>query len=160
VAAHLIWQLEHGADVVQLFDSWAGGLPDQEFCDWVIGPTAKIVAQVRDVVPNAQIIGFPRAATQGQYQLYGSKTGVNCVGIDTATSISWAISTLGERIAIQGNLDPIALIAGGDALDQAIDRILSAGRGHGLIFNLGHGVLQETPVAHITKLMERVRGSA
>lgn len=160
VASHLIWQLEHGADVVQLFDSWAGGLPDQEFCDWVIGPTAKIVAMVRDVVPGARMIGFPRAATQNQYQLYANETGVNCVGIDTANSISWAISTLGGRIAIQGNLDPIALIAGGDALDDAIDRILSAGRGHSLIFNLGHGVLQETPLAHVARVVERVRGSA
>lgn len=160
VASHLVWQLEHGADVVQLFDSWAGGLPDQEFSDWVMEPTTKIVGMVRDAVPNARIIGFPRAATQSQYQCYASRTGVNCVGIDTATSMSWAISVFGTGVAVQGNLDPIALIAGGDALDQAVDHILAAARGHPVVFNLGHGVLPETPLAHVARVVERIRGSA
>lgn len=160
VASHLVWQLEHGADAVQLFDSWAGGLPDHEFSDWVIGPTTKIVAAVRNAVPHARIIGFPRAATQGQYERYAGETGVNCVGVDTATSISWAISKFGKDIAVQGNLDPVALIAGGGALDEAVDRILAAGRRHSVIFNLGHGVLQETPVEHVARVVDRVRGSA
>ena len=160
VAAHLIWQLEHGADAVQLFDSWAGGLPDHEFSDWVIGPTKRVVGTVRDAVPNARIIGFPRAATQSQYERYVSETGVNCIGIDTATSMSWAIPAFGAGVAVQGNLDPIALIAGGDALDQAIDEILAAGRGHSVIFNLGHGILPETPLDHVARVVERVRGSA
>ena len=160
VAAHLVWQLEHGADAVQLFDSWAGGLPDEEFADWVIGPTKKIVAAVRNSVRDARIIGFPRAATQRQYQLYASETGVNCIGIDTATSLSWAVSTFGTDVAVQGNLDPIVLIAGGGALDRAIDAILGVARGHAVIFNLGHGVLQETPLEHVARVVERVRGSA
>lgn len=159
VAAHLIWQLEHGADVVQLFDSWAGGLPDHEFAEWVIGPTRKIVAMVRNAVSGARIIGFPRAVTQRQYELYASVTGVNCVSIDTAASMSWANSSFGTRVAVQGNLDPIALIAGGDALDTAVDEILKAGRGHPVIFNLGHGVLPETPVDHVARAVKRVRGS-
>jgi uroporphyrinogen decarboxylase len=159
VASHLIWQLEHGADAVQLFDSWAGGLADREFCDWVIGPTAKIVAAVRNAVPNARIIGFPRAATQSQYQHYAQLTRMNCIGVDTATSMSWAISAFGAQIAVQGNLDPIVLVAGGDALDHAIDEILTSARGHSVIFNLGHGVLQETPLSHVARLVERVRGS-
>ena len=159
VASHLVWQLEHGADAVQLFDSWAGGLPDREFSDWVIGPTTRVVAAVRNALPNARIIGFPRAATQNQYQRYVGETGVNCIGIDTAASISWAISAFGTRVAVQGNLDPIALVAGGDALDGAIDDILASVRGHSVIFNLGHGVLQETPLAHVARVVERVRGS-
>lgn len=160
VASHLIWQFEHGADAVQLFDSWAGGLPDSEFYDWVIGPALKIIAAVRNAVPDARIIGFPRAVTQSQYERYASDTGVNCVSIDTATSMSWAISTFGTRVAVQGNLDPIALIAGGDALDEAVDEILEAAREHPAIFNLGHGVLPETPLAHVARVVERVRGSA
>ncbi|HEX5281472.1 MAG TPA: uroporphyrinogen decarboxylase [Micropepsaceae bacterium] len=160
VASHLVWQLEHGADAVQLFDSWAGGLPDHEFAEWVIGPTREIVAAVRDAVPDARIIGFPRAVTQSQYRLYASETGVNCIGIDTATSLSWAISQFGMNIAVQGNLDPIALIAGGEALDRAIEKILGVARGHSVIFNLGHGVLPETPVDHVARVVERVRGSA
>jgi len=160
VAAHLIWQLEHGADAVQLFDSWAGGLPDREFSDWVIGPATRIVATVRDAVPDARIIGFPRAVTQSQYERYANETGVDCVSIDTATSMSWAISTFGTHVAVQGNLDPIALIAGGDGLDQTVDAILKATRSHRVIFNLGHGVLPETPLAHVAQVVERVRGSA
>ena len=159
VVFHLARQLEVGADTVQLFDSWAAGLPDEEFSDWVIVPTIKIVAGVRERHPNARIIGFPRAATQTQYDRYVAATRVDGVSIDTATSIGWAAEVLGDRVAIQGNLDPIALIAGGNALDNAVDRILRETRCSSFIFNLGHGVLPETPVANVTRLVERVRGA-
>jgi uroporphyrinogen decarboxylase len=159
VVFHLTRQLDVGADTVQLFDSWAAGLPDEEFSDWVITPTIRIVAGVRERHPNARIIGFPRAATQTQYDRYVAATRVNGVSIDTATSIGWAAEVLGPRVAIQGNLDPIALIAGGSALDRAVDRILRDTRSSSFIFNLGHGVLPETPVGNVTRVVERVRGA-
>lgn len=159
VVFHLSRQLEEGADTVQLFDSWAAGLPDEEFGDWVIGPARKIVAGVRERHPNARIIGFPRAATQTQYQRYVIATGVDGISIDTATSIGWAAEMLGDRVAIQGNLDPVVLIAGGSALDSAVDRILRETRTCSFIFNLGHGVLPETPVANVARLVQRIRGT-
>jgi uroporphyrinogen decarboxylase len=159
VVFHLGRQLEMGADAVQLFDSWAGGLPDEQFAEWVITPTIKIVAGLRERYPNARIIGFPRAATQTQYDRYVTATRVDAVSIDTATSVRWAAEVLGARVAIQGNLDPIVLIAGGNALDDAIDRILGDTRSGSFIFNLGHGVLPETPVSNVTQLVERVRGA-
>ena len=157
VAWHLIRQFEAGADVVQIFDSWAGGLPANEFANWVVAPNKRVVAAVRQTIPNAPIIGFPRAATYTGYEAYAVQTGVNVVSVDTAVSMRWAADALSSRVALQGNLDPIALIAGGDALDQAIDRILSETAGTPFIFNLGHGVLPETPLAHVAQLVARVR---
>ena len=159
VTMHLIRQFEAGADVVQIFDSWAAGLPDSEFDDWVISPAVKIVSGVRKHFPKARIIGFPRAATQRQYQNYANTTGVDGIGIDTATSMSWAADALGGKVALQGNLDPIVLIAGGDALDRAVDSIKLAAESVPLIFNLGHGVLPETPPENVARAVERVRGS-
>jgi uroporphyrinogen decarboxylase len=160
VAWHLLRQLEAGAGVVQIFDSWAGGLPDQQFCDWVIAPNKRVVALVRKQMPSARIIGFPRAATQSGYERYAAEVGVDAVSVDTAASMRWAAKTLGARVAVQGNLDPIALIAGGKALDSAVDRILMDTKGTPFIFNLGHGVLPETPLEHVAQLVERVRRPA
>jgi uroporphyrinogen decarboxylase len=160
VAWHLIRQLEAGADVVQIFDSWAGGLPEQEFTDWVVAPNTRVVAAVRKAIPNAKIIGFPRAATQAGYETYAAQTGVDAVSIDTAASMGWAAKALGGRVALQGNLDPIALIVGGDALNRAVDRILDATREVPFIFNLGHGILPETPLEHVAQLVARVRGAS
>jgi uroporphyrinogen decarboxylase len=143
--------------VVQIFDSWAGGLPAKEFADWVIAPNKRVVAAVRRAIPNAPIIGFPRAATERGYETYAVETGVSAVSVDTAASMRWAASSLGSRVAVQGNLDPIALIAGGDALDRAVDTILNETQGTPFIFNLGHGVLPETPLAHVAQLVARVR---
>jgi len=159
VAWHLIRQLQAGADVVQLFDSWAGGLPAKEFGDWVIAPNKRIVDLVRKEIPQAPIIGFPRAATAAGYEAYAAETGVSAVSIDTAASMQWAVKSLPPRVAVQGNLDPIVLIAGGDALDRAVERILSETRETPFIFNLGHGVLPETPLAHVAQLVARVRSS-
>ena len=157
VAWHLLRQFEAGADVVQLFDSWAGGLPDREFSDWVIAPNKQIVSLIRKARPGAKIIGFPRAATQTGYERYAAETGVDGISVDTSASMRWAASTLGKRVAVQGNLDPIALIAGGTALDRAVDDILRDMEGMPFIFNLGHGVLPETPVEHVARVVERVR---
>ena len=158
-AFHLVRQLENGANVVQIFDSWAGGLPDDLFRACVLTPTKMVVERVRQRVPQARVIGFPRAATQSQYQHYADETGVDCVGIDTATSMSWAAKMLGTRVAIQGNLDPVVLIAGGPMLDAAVDRILSDSRAIPFVFNLGHGVLPETPLQHVARVVERVRSA-
>jgi len=143
---------------VQIFDSWAGGVPPALFERAVIAPTKKIVAAVRAVRPDARIIGFPRAATLAGYQDYVRATGVDAISLDTAAPMSWAAANLG--CALQGNLDPIALIAGGAALDRAVDDILSAMAGRPHIFNLGHGILPETPIAHVEQLLKRIRANS
>jgi len=159
VAFHLIRQLESGADAVQIFDSWASGLPATAFQQWVIEPTRRIVEKVRTAKPDAKIIGFPRASTLEGYERYADATGVDAVSIDTASPIRWAAKALGGKFAIQGNLDPIALIAGGDALLRATDEILDATRGIPFVFNLGHGILPDTPIAHVEQLLTRIRSA-
>ncbi|HEU0095588.1 MAG TPA: uroporphyrinogen decarboxylase family protein, partial [Rhizomicrobium sp.] len=144
------------ADAVQIFDSWASGLPARLFEQVVVAPTRKIVAVVRAARPGAMIIGFPRAATLVGYADYVAATGVDAVSLDTSMPMTWAAKNLG--CAIQGNLDPIALIAGGAALDKAVDDILEATAGKPHIFNLGHGILPETPIAHVEQLLKRIRG--
>ncbi len=156
VAFHLIRQLEAGADAVQIFDSWASGLPPALYTQVVIAPTKKIVDQVRAARPGAKIIGFPRAATLAGYQAYVQATGVDAVSLDTSAPMRWAANNL--SCAVQGNLDPIALIAGGAALDKAVDDIRDATAGKPHIFNLGHGILPETPIAHVEQLLRRIRG--
>ena len=160
VAKHLIGQLEAGADAVQIFDSWASGLPYECYLRWVVEPTRNIVSKIRSKYPGAKIIGFPRATSLAGYQHYAQRTGVDVVSVDTATPIGWAAEHLAPTVAVQGNLDPIALIAGGAALDRSIDNILEAMRGTRFIFNLGHGILQETPVEHVARLVSRVRASS
>jgi uroporphyrinogen decarboxylase len=156
VAFHLIRQLDAGADAVQIFDSWASGLPETLFNQVVIEPTKKVVAAVRAARPDAKIIGFPRAATMMGYEQYAVATGVDAVSLDTAAPMAWAGQKL--HCALQGNLDPIVLIAGGAALDRAVDEILTAMQHRPFIFNLGHGILPETPIAHVEQLVKRVRG--
>lgn len=155
VGFHLIRQIDAGADAVQIFDSWASGLPAALYEQVVVAPTKKIVAQVRAARPGARIIGFPRAATLAGYESYVRATGVDAVSLDTAAPMDWAAKNLG--CAVQGNLDPIALIAGGAALDRAVDNILTATAGKPHIFNLGHGILPETPIAHVEQLLKRIR---
>jgi uroporphyrinogen decarboxylase len=156
VTFHLIRQIDAGADAVQIFDSWASGLPDTLFRQVVIEPTKKIVKAVRAARPGAKIIGFPRAATLAGYEIYVQATGVDAVSLDTAAPMRWAAENL--VCALQGNLDPIALIAGGAALDKAVDGIVEAMQGRAHIFNLGHGILPETPIAHVEQLLKRIRG--
>lgn len=159
VALHLIRQLESGADAVQIFDSWASGLPAEAHERWVVQPTRRIVEKVRTAIPQARIIGFPRASTLEGYENYARATGVDAISVDTAAPIRWAARSLAKSHAVQGNLDPIALIAGGDALARATDEILSAMRGVPFIFNLGHGILPDTPIAHVEQMLTRIRGS-
>lgn len=157
IAAHLIAQLHAGTTAVQIFDSWAGGLTPRQFREWVVEPTQRVVAHVRAQIPDAKIIGFPRGAALNGYERYAAETGVSAVSIDTAVPIDWAIGTLAPGVAVQGNLDPLALIAGGRVLDDAVDEILAAAKGGRFIFNLGHGVLPETPVEHVAQLVHRIR---
>ena len=154
VAFHLIRQLDAGADAVQIFDSWASGLPAAMFDRVVVAPTRRIVETVRAERPKARIIGFPRASTLAGYEAYVRATGVDAVSLDTAAPMDWAAKTLG--CGLQGNLDPIALIAGGAALDRAVDDILEATAGRPHIFNLGHGILPETPIGHVEQLLKRI----
>jgi uroporphyrinogen decarboxylase len=157
VSQHLVGQLRAGADAVQLFDSWASGLPQDAFARWVVEPTKKIVAKVRSEMPEARIIGFPRAATLKGYELYVRETGVDAISLDTAAPMDWAAEALGGRVTLQGNLDPVALVAGGSALAEAVDHILKATRQVPFIFNLGHGILPETPIEHVEELVRLVR---
>ena len=160
VSFHLLRQLESGADAVQIFDSWASGLPERAYARWVIAPTKQIVANIRTKYPKAKIIGFPRASTLAGYEQYAREVGVDVLSLDTAVPPSWAAKNLGSFVALQGNLDPLALVAGGDALIAQTDHILSAMKDVPFIFNLGHGILQETPIAHVEQLIARVRSGA
>ena len=153
----LAGQLDAGADAVQIFDSWAGILGDADFDRWSITPTMEIVRQLRERVPGARVIGFPKGAGL-RLERYVARTGVDGIGIDWTTPLDHAARRLQPVVAVQGNLDPVTLLAGGDGLDRAIDGILDGlGRGR-LIFNLGHGILPNTPIAHVEHLVERVRG--
>ncbi|MGH6878714.1 MAG: uroporphyrinogen decarboxylase [Rhizomicrobium sp.] len=160
VARHLCAQIEAGATAVQIFDSWAGGLPDRAFHDWVVEPTKSVVAQVRKTCANAKIIGFPRGATFAGYESYVRETGIDGVSLDTAVPMDWAARQLGSRVALQGNLDPVLLLAGGRAMTGAIDGLVARTAGLPFIANLGHGVLPETPVEHVAEFVARVRGLA
>ena len=159
VAFHLIAQLDAGADVVQIFDSWASGLTPRAFAQWVVAPTKTIVHAIRTAHPKAKIIGFPRAATLIGYELYARETGVDAVSLDTSAPMTWARDALSDRVVLQGNLDPLALISGGKALDEGVDEILNSLHGRRFVFNLGHGILPETPIANVEQLVARVRGA-
>lgn len=154
---YLAAQLEAGADAVQVFDSWSGVLSPEGFCRWTIEPIARIVEGVRQRVPGARIIGFPKGADRALSD-FVDETGVNAVGVDWTVSLDAARAELGGRAAIQGNLDPMLLLAGGAVLDAAVDDILAAMDGAPFIFNLGHGIVPETPIAHVEQLIRRVRG--
>lgn len=156
--SYLIRQFAAGVDAVQIFDTWAGILPDDEFRRWCIEPCARIVAAVRAHVPDAAIIGFPRGAATGLAR-YLDAVAVNAVGIDWTVELGFARDRIQSRKPLQGNLDPLALSIGGAALDRSIDAILEAFSRGPFIFNLGHGVLPDTPIAHVERLIARVRGA-
>ena len=153
---YLVAQFRAGVEVVQIFDSWAGVLPDGEFERWCLTPLTKIVEQVRARVPDARIILFPRGSGT-RLTHFTTLNGVDAIGIDTALDVSWAAKHIQPYKTVQGNLDPLALVAGGAALDKAIDHIRSQLAGGPHIFNLGHGIVPETPVAHVEHLVKRVR---
>ena len=154
---YLISQIDHGAEVIQLFDSWAGVLPEEEFSKWVIEPTAKLVARIKAERPGIPVIGFPRGA--GALLLpFVERTGVDAVSLDTSVPLDWAAKHIQPKVTVQGNLDPVMLIAGGEAMDHAIDHVLKTlGKGP-FIFNLGHGILPSTPPENVARLADRVKG--
>jgi uroporphyrinogen decarboxylase len=154
---YLSGQIEAGTEAVQLFDSWAGSLSPSQFEKWVIAPTARLVAELKTRHPRVPIIGFPKGAG-GKLKAYARETGVRAIGLDETVDPYWAAKELPGRLAIQGNLDPLALIAGGEPLRSAVDRILDAFADRPHIFNLGHGILQDTPIAHVEELLALVKG--
>jgi uroporphyrinogen decarboxylase len=154
---YLCRQVEAGVEALQLFDSWSGSLSPAQYEQWVIGPTARIVAAVKKRHPEVPVIGFPKGAG-GKLAAYARETCVDAVGLDETVDPLWAAKELPVELALQGNLDPVALIAGGEALEKAVKRILDAFAGRPHIFNLGHGILQDTPIAHVEQLISLVKG--
>lgn len=155
-ADYLIGQVEHGAEVLQIFDTHAGVLDEDAFRRWVVAPTAAIVARVRQRCPTVPIIGFPRGCGSA-YPLYAAETGVTAIGLDTAVPLAWARDAVQARWPIQGNLDPVYLLTGGAAMHRATDRILEAWGQGPLVFNLGHGIHKDTPPAHVAALVAQLR---
>jgi uroporphyrinogen decarboxylase len=156
-ADYLIRQLRAGVQAVQIFDSCAGSLPLAEFERWCLEPVRAIVDKVRAAEPNAAIIAFPRGAGASLAE-FAPIEGLAAIGLDTTVDPGWAVANLPANRALQGNLDPIALLAGGEGLDESVERILASFYGRAHIFNLGHGVLPETPIGNVERLIKRVRG--
>ncbi|WP_375382120.1 uroporphyrinogen decarboxylase [uncultured Sphingomonas sp.] len=154
---YLLAQIDAGVEAVQLFDSWAGSLAPEEFRTWVIGANRLIVERIHHHRPGVPIIGFPKGAG-AKLPAYARETGVDAVGLDETVDPVWANAALPVGVPVQGNLDPLALEAGGEALDRGIDRVLAAFPDRPLVFNLGHGIGQHTPIAHVERLLARVRG--
>jgi uroporphyrinogen decarboxylase len=155
--AYLSGQIVAGVDAVQLFESWAGSLAPAQFERWVIAPNAEIVRRLKDKHPATPIIGFPKGAG-GKLAAYARETGVDALGLDETVDPVWASRILPSGLPVQGNLDPLALLTGGAALYQAVDRIIAAFAERPHIFNLGHGITPDVPVAHVEALLRRVRG--
>jgi len=155
-ADYLLAQAEAGAEALMLFDSWAGLLSPAQFRRWVIEPTAELVRAVRRRRPEIPIIGFPRLAGPMLAE-YAQRTGVQAVGMDTAMDPRWAAGAVPPGVALQGNLDPLALVAGGGAMEAEARSILAAMRGRPFVFNLGHGIVPQTPPEHVAALLRLVR---
>jgi len=155
-AAYLIEQFRAGADVVQLFESWALNIDERQFAELVIAPNRRIVERVRAAVPDAPFIGFPRGAA-GMIPAYVAGTGVNAVGLDYMTPLTVADSTLPSSLPVQGNLDPLRLLAGGAQMEARIEEIVAGFANRPHIFNLGHGIVPETPISHVERLVEIVK---
>ena len=154
---YLARQIEAGVEAVQLFDSWAGSLSPAQFERWVIAPNAAIVAGLRERCPGVPIIGFPKGAG-GKLPAYAAGVRPDAIGLDETVDPAWADAVLPTGMPVQGNLDPLALLAGGDELVHGVDRVLAAFPDRPLVFNLGHGIGQHTPIAHVEALIARVRG--
>ena len=156
ISLHLIEQVKAGVDSIQLFDSWAGHCPATHFQKWILEPTQKIVTTLRKVYPNLPIIGFPKGI--GAHLLeYGSESGVSALSLDASVPLVWASEKLPKELILQGNLDPLLLISGGEPLIKAIESIHESMGKRPYVFNLGHGVLPQTPLSHIESCVKRVR---
>jgi uroporphyrinogen decarboxylase len=155
---YLLGQIDAGVEAVQLFDSWAGSLSPQQFEAWAIAPTARLVAKLHAARPGVPVIGFPKGAG-GKLAAYARETGADAIGLDETVDPVWANRELPVGLPVQGNLDPLLLIAGGPALDAGVDRVLAAFPDRPHVFNLGHGIQQDTPIPHVEALVARVRGT-
>lgn len=153
---YLLAQIDAGAEVIQLFDTWAGSLPESAQRRWCIEPVKEIAAKLRQAHPQIPVIAFPRGAGP-LYVDYAVETGVNCMGIDTALSAKWAAENIQPVAGIQGNLDPRLLVVGGEAMKKEALSILEALKGGAHIFNLGHGITPETPPEHVEELSDLLR---
>ena len=154
---YLAKQLEAGAEVVQIFDTWAGSLPPEGFERWCVQPTKKLVAKLREKKPGVRVIGFPRGAG-ANIPHYVDETGVDAVSLESEIDRAFAREQIQSRVPVQGNVDPKILLAGGEALDREVDTVLEAFGDGPHIFNLGHGILPPTPIAHVERMLKRVRG--
>jgi uroporphyrinogen decarboxylase len=153
---YLIAQIDAGAEVIQLFDSWAGVLPEDQFARWVIEPTRALVARLKAERPQVPVIGFPRGAGL-LYERYVGETGVAGVSLDTTVPLDWAAQVLQPHCTVQGNLDPQWVVAGGPAMLEAADRVFEKlGKGP-FIFNLGHGITPAASPDHVAQLADRIR---
>jgi len=156
-ADYLACQLEAGVDVVQIFDTWAGSLPPEDFERWCVQPTKRLVGKLRALRPGTKVIGFPRGAGKN-IPRYVGETGVNAVSLSNEIGRAYARDAIQSLVPVQGNVDPQALLAGGDALDREVDAVLEAFGAGPFVFNLGHGILPPTPIAHVERMLKRVRG--
>jgi len=156
---YLSWQIEAGVDAVQIFDTWAGVLPCSEFERWCLEPVKAIVAKLRLRHKAARIIAFPKGPERSLAD-FTARTKIDVLGLGTCVDLQWAAETISAGVVLQGNLDPLALAAGGAALERAVHGILQAVKGRRHIFNLGHGILPHTPLSHVARLVEMVRRDA
>ncbi|MBX7491691.1 uroporphyrinogen decarboxylase [Qipengyuania sp. 1NDW9] len=156
---YLSGQIEAGAEAVQLFDSWAGSLAPNEFEKWVIAPNARIVAALAEKHPDTPVIGFPKGSGE-KLPAYARETGVKAVGVDETLDPAWVARELPEGMPVQGNLDPLLLLAGSDELEKRVRTILDAFSGRPHVFNLGHGIDRRTPIEHVERLIAAVRNHA
>jgi uroporphyrinogen decarboxylase len=153
---YLANQIAAGVEAVQLFDSWAGSLSPAQFEAWVIAPNARITQQLHERCPGVPVIGFPKGAG-AKLTAYARETGVDAIGLDETVDPHWAARELPRDLPVQGNLDPLLLLAGGDALDETVRQILDAFADRPHVFNLGHGIDKETPIAHVERLLRVIR---
>jgi uroporphyrinogen decarboxylase len=154
---YLARQCEAGADVVQLFDTWAGALTGEDLERWCVQPTKRLVAKLRERRPGIKVIGFPRGIGKN-FPRYIDETGVDAVSLETEIDRNFARTQIQSRMPVQGNVDPLILREGGAALDREVDAVLDAFSGGPHIFNLGHGILPDTPIAHVERMLKLVRG--
>lgn len=152
---YLLKQIEQGAEVLQIFDTWAGNLPDDEFEQWAIKPVRKIIQNIRAKYPHIPIIGFPRGAAD-RYPRFIRDTGVTAVSVDTSLAPEWVRDHIQPLCPVQGNLDPLLLVAGGDQMEKRVQHILNCLSEGPFIFNLGHGIVPQTPVEHVARLSQMI----
>jgi len=153
---YLVGQIQAGVDAVQIFDTWAGILPAAEFRRWCVEPVARIIDGVKQAAPGVPVIVFPKGAGF-RLKMTVEHSGADAVGLDWTADADFVRREIQPKVAVQGNIDPLALLAGGNALDHAVDQALTDYAGGRYVFNLGHGILPPTPIAHVERMIERVR---